>query len=116
MKIIKKLILIISAIIIVSVLAIFLINSHNDIKKEDDSIEEEEPDGYVHEMQPVKDVNMFFSVANCIQKYIDNATKTIQLDQNNNIIDENTKNTIIYSLLSKEYISNNQINNLNINL
>ncbi len=110
MNIIKKLILIVLTIIIVSILAIFLINSHNDTKKEDEVIIEEEPDGYIHEMQPVKDVNMFFTVANCIQKYIDNATKTINIDQNNNIIDEETKNKIIYSLLSEEYISKNQIN------
>ncbi len=109
MKIIKKLIFIVLIIIIIVIF--LLVKNLNSIKQQQKFDEDKDGgDSYEYGIQKVRDINMFYTVTNCVQTLIDSVTTKRNIDMNNNIIDQDTKNTITYSLLSNQYISRNNIN------
>lgn len=107
MEKIKRIIFSIFILIVVLLIIIFAIKNKNNLKNGSMNIIEEEPDGYVHEMQSVKDANAFYTITKCIQSYLNNITINISIDDD---IDDNIRKEMVFSLLSEKYVKEKNIN------
>lgn len=131
----KKLILIVSIIVVIIViimLSMTLSEKQEEIKEEKQILDQGNfiPDSY--EKKIVTDHSTFFSISNCVQKYLNSISLKIEninnktlpgsnrrsasaiYAENQDITDEKSKKQAIYNFLNPEYIKQNNITQDNI--
>lgn len=106
-----KIAILISLIIIISIIIIL---SQLKLENEESSIdiEEKEPDSTPTKLEFLQDDNMYFTIQNCIQEYLEYIIinyNTLDRQYDESLLSLESRAPIIYDLLSKEYINKNNI-------
>lgn len=114
----KKLkIAILIIIVIIIILIVLLVNLKENNKTNIENIEASEPDSTPTQLAYLQDDNMYFTVKDCVQTYLNYIITnydTLDREYDENLLSLDSRAPIVYDLLGKDYIDNNNITLVNI--
>lgn len=118
-KIIKLIIVVMIFIILLATILIIINNKQIEYKQEErDNYVIDDDEKIESQISDVVDPTMFFTIENCVQKYLDNSIINIKsgdrIDLNYEYTDPELRKTAVYKLLTENYIKENNITNQNV--